>query len=506
MQPASEQTLLALECGDLSPLSPLGDSPTDKGAHSARRKPNVLSSSGEPLPARSALPTNRQSGQSGDGSPHSETLAKELAAFCEFGQPTRCVSTSFLDPSGARCETPTFVNEFWTARQRQASSLHEVSYRACFKPQLPRFFVERLTRPGEVVYDPFMGRGTTPVEAALLGRVPWGNDINPLSLTFTRPRLRPPSLEEIAARLKEINLADHDEFPEDLLVFYHPDTLREICALKKYFLGARLSEPQHVPTNETLKSSNTFGPCGSAAARSAALLDPVDDWLCMVALNRLTGHSAGFFSVYTLPPNQAVSVQSQRKINEKRQQTPPRRDVARLILKKSKQLLGDVSPPVRSTLAHVAGQARFLNAAADSTRELPANGVSLVVTSPPFLDVVQYADDNWLRCWFLGIDPKSVKLTVPIKLEAWREEMTKVFRELRRLLKPGGHVAFEVGEVHAGKTKLEDHVLPAGVAAGLEPVLVLINEQKFTKTANCWGVDNMAKGTNTNRVVLFRKP
>ena len=37
-------------------------------------------------------------------------------------------------------------------------------------------------------------------------------------------------------------------------------------------------------------------------------------------------------------------------------------------------------------------------------------------------------------------------------------------------------------------------------------ILVLINDQKFTKTANCWGVDNMAKGTNTNRIVLFRKP
>ena len=49
-------------------------------------------------------------------------------------------------------------------------------------------------------------------------------------------------------------------------------------------------------------------------------------------------------------------------------------------------------------------------------------------------------------------------------------------------------------------------VLPCGVAAGLAPVLVLINDQKFTKTANCWGVANMSKGTNTNRIVLFRKP
>jgi hypothetical protein len=397
----------------------------------------------------------------------------EVEAFCEFGLATRKITTAYKALNGQARLAPTCVNEFWTARQRQASSLHEVSYRACFKPQLPRFFIERLTQPGDVVYDPFMGRGTTPVEAALLGRVPWGNDINPLSQTLTAPRLSPPNLGRIEARLREIDFSDHDEFPDDLLVFYHPETLREICALKKHF--------HHRP------------------------LDSIDAWLRMVALNRLTGHSPGFFSVYTLPPNQAVSIVSQRKINAKRNQTPPHRDVAKLILKKSKQLLGDVTPEMAHTLQSVNPRARFTNCAADATSELPGNSVSLVVTSPPFLDVVQYADDNWLRCWFLGIDPKSVALTVPKKIEAWRSAMTEVLCELHRLLKPGGHVAFEVGEVHGGKTRLEEHVLPCGEAAGLTPVLVLINDQKFTKTANCWGVANMNKGTNTNRIVLFRK-
>lgn len=68
------------------------------------------------------------------------------------------------------------------------------------------------------------------------------------------------------------------------------------------------------------------------------------------------------------------------------------------------------------------------------------------------------------------------------------------------------NVAFEVGEVYGGKTKLEEYVLPCGVAAGLEPVLVRINDQEFTKTVNCRSVDNMSKGTNTNRIVRFRQP
>jgi len=131
-------------------------------------------------------------------------------------------------------------------------------------------------------------------EAALLGRVPCGCDINPLSVVLTRPRLRPPSLEDVTQRLRQIDFASCGDFPEDLLVFFHADTLRAIASLRNYLLARRADNS----------------------------LDAVDDWICLLALNRLTGHSAGFFSVYTLPPNQAVSVKSQRKINAQRNQTP----------------------------------------------------------------------------------------------------------------------------------------------------------------------------------------
>jgi hypothetical protein len=231
----------------------------------------------------------------------------------------------------------------------------------------------------------------------------------------------------------------------------------------------------------------------------------VDDWIAMVALNRLTGHSKGFFSVYTMPPNQAVSIKSQRKINERRKQQPPPRDVPKIIRKKSRSLLQDLSPALRSQLRNLSRQALLLTGSAAATKAIESNSVALVVTSPPFLNVVQYATDNWLRCWFMGIAPESVPLTVPSRLDAWQAAMTEVFCELRRVLQPGGHIAFEVGEVHKGQTTLENAVLTCGTAAGLIPLLVMINDQIFTKTANCWGIDNMSKGTNTNRIVVFRK-
>jgi hypothetical protein len=128
------------------------------------------------------------------------------------------------------------------------------------------------------------------------------------------------------------------------------------------------------------------------------------------------------------------------------------------------------------------------------------------VTSPPFLTVVNYKMDNWLRCWFCGIDPAGVRITNVRRVELWQAAMAEVFRELRRLLKRGACVAFEVGEVVSGTVRLEDAVIPAALEAGLEPAFVLINDQAFTKTANLWGVANNRIGTNTNRIVLLRKP
>ena len=374
---------------------------------------------------------------------------------------------------------PTLTGEFWTARQRQASNLHEVSYRACYKPQLPRLFIERLTAPGDLVYDPFAGRGTTAVEAALLGRRVASNDINPLSRLLAAPRLCPPDPGAVAERLGRIPAgAEADGL--DLAMFYHPDTEAELRALRAWLLGRE--------------------------ARGQD--DAVDRWIRMVATNRLTGHSPGFFSVYTLPPNQAASADQQRVINRKRGQTPAYRNTRELILKKTIQLQKGLTGTERANLAGAAGSARFLTRDARRTPELEDGSVALTVTSPPFLDVVQYAGDNWLRCWFNGLDAGAVAagITMARRLDVWSAVMAEVFLELRRITRPGGHVAFEVGEVQRGTVRLEEAVAPMGLAAGFQCLGVLVNRQAFTKTAHIWGVGNNADGTNSNRIVLFRAP
>lgn len=401
-------------------------------------------------------------------------LRSSLAAFREFGTGTVC--DTFVSASSTK--VPIFINEFWTARQRAAHSLHEVSYRACFKPQLPRFFIERLTAPGDLVYDPFMGRGTSLVEAMLLNRRAAGCDINPLSRIFVEPRLNPASIDEVARRLASIPLAWSGDVRSELEVFFHPDTLREITALRSYLL-------------ERTRSGE---------------IDATDRWIQMVAINRLTGHSPGFFSVYTLPPNQAVTLESQRRINEKRNQKPSYRDVKALILRKTRQLLSDVAPQSIIASRQVSLSAPLLlSQSCDSTPVIREASVDLVVTSPPFLDTIDYATDNWLRGWFCDINTASLPIWRCRRLDQWRDTMLGVFRELHRVLRPNGHIAFEVGEIRSGTTCLETTVVEAAESAGLKPELILINSQRFTKTSNCWGISNQAKGTNTNRIVLLKK-
>ncbi|HQY23915.1 MAG TPA: hypothetical protein PLL45_03465, partial [Thermoflexales bacterium] len=236
--------------------------------------------------------------------------------------------------------------------------------------------------------------------------------------------------------------------------------------------------------------------------------DALDRWIRMVATNRLTGHSPGFFSVYSLPPNQAVSQDSQIKINARLDQAPPYRDTRALILRKTRSLLRNLTAEQRQALARASETTIFLTGDARRTPGLPDNSVVLTVTSPPFLDVVDYAADNWLRCWFNGIDAGQIAagLTTPRGLAAWSETMGDVLIELQRITRPGGHIAFEVGEVRGGKIRLDEAVVPLGEAAGLMTVGVWINTQRFTKTSNIWGVSNNTHGTNTNRVVVFQKP
>lgn len=376
-------------------------------------------------------------------------------------------------------DIPRYINEFWTSGQRKASSIHEVSYRACFKPQIPAFFINLFTEKGDFVYDPFSGRGTTIIEAGLCGRNIISNDINPLSKILSFPRFFIPDIKKLEKRLKKIPLNKNLKSEIDLSMFYHVDTERELISLKGYLKEREVSRSE----------------------------DNLDRWIRMVATNRLTGHSRGFFSVYTLPPNQAVSQESQMRINKKLQQKPEYRSTLDIILKKSKNLIKTLDKEQMKYLKQAGSTGLFLCKDAGETQEIKTETVQLTVTSPPFLNIVHYSSDNWLRCWFNSIDDREIgkKITMARTVEEWSSVMSEVFRELYRITRNNGWVAFEVGEVRKGKINLDEYIVPIGIKSGFKCEAILINAQNFTKTSNIWGVKNNNYGTNSNRIIIFQK-
>jgi hypothetical protein len=336
-----------------------------------------------------------------------------------------------------------------------------------------------LTKEEDVIYDPFSGRGTTGIEAGILNRNVILNDANPLSEIISLPRFFIPALEKIEERLRNMPMKEGAKAEIDLSMFYDEKTEAEIVSIKDY-LKMRKERGEE---------------------------DEVDRWIRMVATNRLTGHSPGFFSVYTLPPNQAILPERQIRINIEREQKPEYRDTRKLVFKKSKALVKDIKDTQGKILRKVGEKALFLCKDARETIEIENESVQLTVTSPPFLDIVQYSTDSWLRCWFNSLDVKEIekKITMSRTVEEWGKVMGEVFIELYRITKPGGWVAFEVGEIRKGTLKLDEYVVPLGLRAGFSCEGIIINLQNFTKTSNIWGVNNMALGTNTNRIVLFRK-
>jgi hypothetical protein len=97
----------------------------------------------------------------------------------------------------------------WKAQPRLwGHSLHPMcSYLASFPAALAHAFVERYSRPGDVVLDPFSGRGTAPLEAVVGGRIGVGNDLNPFAHLLTAAKLDPPTQAEARTRATALRLA-----------------------------------------------------------------------------------------------------------------------------------------------------------------------------------------------------------------------------------------------------------------------------------------------------------
>jgi DNA modification methylase len=353
----------------------------------------------------------------------------------------------------------------WDLKQKQGHPLHRIcSYQGNFPPQLPAYFLDRYPK-AKTVLDPFCGRGTTILEAVLRGKIAWGVDLLPVARLLSSVKLSCPSRADV---LKEIEALDLEgkapKLPDDFVPFYHPETWRQLWHLRE-------------------------------AKRS-----PI---VTALALGKLHGHSPGFFSGFTF---NVISVrpESLRRLQKKHGTKSEPRDVKALLTKAAKKFVPE---------KRIEGEGKILNADA---RKIPldAGSVDLVITSPPFLNVIDYEDVNWLREWFIENDAVASKgkgqPTVTGDVAEYRLFLNDVMRELRRLLSKNGRIVFEVGPVKK-KLALLDAVKTAAEANGLKIEDVLVNE--FTAETGEVSTPKISRAmtrgeqttTMTNQCVILRK-
>ncbi len=294
------------------------------------------------------------------------------------------------------------------------SRLHQLApYIGKLKPVIARHLLERFTVPGDVVLDCFSGSGTIPLEALLLGRRVLAFDTNPYAVTLTRAKLEPPeSLEAASDQLSKRLLSAQvrpqyamETVPEWVRKFFHPETLQ------------------------------------NALRFADACLDADDHFLLACLLSILHHQRPGFLSY---PSSHLVPYLRDRKF--------PRGEYSSMYEERA------LAPRLAAKLRRVYKDGGFINRGGvlqvgqvDIADLRLDRLVDAVVTSPPYMNALDYVRDNRLRMWFLD------RLTVdyspePTEKQKQSDAITAAFaRNALRYVRKEGHCVLIVGETVSRK-------------------------------------------------------
>ena len=345
----------------------------------------------------------------------------------------------------------------WKTQQRLwGHSFHPMcSYLASFPAALAHAFIARYSRSGDVVLDPFSGRGTTPLQACAEGRIGVGNDLNPFAHLLTASKVDPASPAEARTRLAALRLAwnadsagwlslaervllrpahpaswvpmagsgrgpaDHDEsVPDEVALAFHQRTLAQLLFVRSWL---RLAEP-------------------------------TDRFLAAALTGILHGKSASYLSEL-MPNTFSMAPRYVREFAARTQFQSPARDVFDCLALKLDRLYRQPLPPARGIA--LLGDAR--DVAERSRAALREAGrpdrARLVVTSPPYLRVVKYGYYNWLRTWFLGFDARTIDATLDDAhhREPYLAFLRDVLAGLRPVLTDDAVVVLVIGDVETDR-------------------------------------------------------
>lgn len=397
------------------------------------------------------------------------------------------------------------VTPDWKDQRRLwGHSFHPMcSYLGSFPAPLAHAFISRLSRPGDVVLDPFSGRGTAPLQACATRRIGAGIDANPLAFVLTGAKVDPPSRLEVETRLSELRLGwitesvdwltvakagptalierrrgGFEGLPIEVVSAFHPGALAEVLYLRRWLM----------------------------------LDDRTDRFLAAALLGILHGRSSGYVSDampngFSLAPGYVARDMAARHV------PTAHRDVIALLAAKVRRLFRDGAPRTRGVALH--GDARDAGPQlrhALASRGLP-DRARLVVTSPPYLRTLRYGAANWLRLWFLGEDPAAVDraLDAPPSPEALATFLRDVLGGLRDALTDDAAVALVIGDVATdrGKKRAGEHGLTTQIwETAAEPLgyrlagVIADPVAANRKLTRLWGAE-AGRATDTDRILVL---
>jgi site-specific DNA-methyltransferase (adenine-specific) len=304
-------------------------------------------------------------------------------------------------------------NTFWATPQH-----YSCSYLAMFPPELPHYFIERFTEKGDIVLDPFCGRGTTPLQAMSQKRHGIGNDWNDLAYILTKGKLANPGIGEVIERIDDLerNYNPNDwkwpKGPHKIKMIFDSKTLSQLNYLKK----------------EVDWKNNS-----------------VDAFIGMVLMGAMHGSSSGFLSI-SMPNTFSMSPNYIKKyINEKNLKREER-NVFEVIRKRAKRYLEKGKLLGKGDAIY--GNVRDLRE--NDVIKLMKDSVKLIFTSPPYLKVIKYGLYNWIRLWWLIDDYKEVdeKLDDGHSINPYYQFMKETLETLVPILdKENGMICLVIGDV-----------------------------------------------------------
>jgi site-specific DNA-methyltransferase (adenine-specific) len=361
----------------------------------------------------------------------------------------------------------------WKDQQRLwGHSFHPMcSYLASFPAGLVHAFIARYTRPGDVVLDPFSGRGTTPLQACAEGRIGAGNDLNPFAQILTAAKVDPPTKADIKTRLAALRLAWAASATEWNAL---ADAIVANPGSPEIEVPGAGSRPIAAAADPGARSAGANHPIGSIAIRPDASvpaevalafhprtlaqllylragLDPddrTDRFVLATLTGILHGKSASYLSA-VMPNTFSMAPRYVRDFVERTGFHSPERDTFGLLDDKVRRLYRQPLPVARGVA--LLGDAR--DAGVRFREALRARGLPerarLVVTSPPYLRVVKYGYYNWLRLWLLGYDASAIDdlLDDAHHRDAYLVFMREVLSGLRTALADDAVVALVIGDV-----------------------------------------------------------